>query len=71
MNNRLGFILFSFAFILFFLILDLDKRCDVMSHKSQSMIHVKVTVTQLCDIEKNIKDSKTDNVIQYGNNMLV
>ena len=42
-----------------------------MSHKSQSMIHVKVTVTQLCDIEKNIKDSETDNVIQYGNNMLV
>jgi len=32
--------------------------------------HVTVTVTQSCDIEKNIKDSKTDNVIQYSNNML-
>jgi len=60
MNNRLGFILFSFAFILFFFILDLDKRCDVMSHKSQSMIYIKVTVIQLCDIEK---DSETNNII--------
>ena len=36
-NNELGFYLFSFilVFILLFFILDLDKECDVISHKSQ------------------------------------
>jgi len=30
-----------------------------------------MTVTQSCDIEKIIEGSGTNNVIQYGNNMLV
>ena len=29
-----------------------------------------ITVTQSCDIEKNIQGSEIDNVIQYSNNML-
>jgi len=32
--------------------------------------NVTVTVTQSCDIWKNIKYSRIDNVIQYNNNML-
>jgi len=29
-----------------------------------------MVVTQSCNIKKNEEDSKTDNIIQYNNNML-
>ena len=32
--------------------------------------HVMVTVTRLCDTEKVIEDSKTDNIIQHNKSML-
>jgi len=35
------------------------------------VIYVTVTVIQSCDIKKDIEDSRTDNIIQYGNNMFV
>jgi len=37
-----------------------------MSHMS----HI-VTVTKSCDKEKDIEGSRTDNIIQYNNNMFV
>ena len=33
--------------------------------------YVMVMITQSCDIEKAIKSSKIDNIIQHNNNMLV
>ena len=32
--------------------------------------HVTVTVTRSCDAEKVIEDSGTDDIIQYGKNIL-
>jgi len=72
MNNGLSFILFSFniiifpilfyfifGFILLFFILNLDKICDVTSYVTATY----VTIIQTCDIEKNIKNSRTNNII--------
>jgi len=35
------------------------------------MIVTQVTVTQSGNTEKIVKDSRTDDIIQYGNNMLL
>ena len=81
MNDGLGFILFHFAFILFFLyfifgfifLLNLDKRYDVISHKSKSVMECDMchrVITQSYITKKNIKDSEIDDIIQYSNNML-
>ena len=58
------FFLFIFSFILLLFILGLDKRYNVISHVivtqvkklDGGMTYVTVTLTQLCDIEKYIKD---------------
>ena len=65
-NNGLGLILFFFAFILFYFYLfwDLNKRCDVTSHMT-------VTVIQSCDTKKNIEGSRINNIIQHNNNILI
>ena len=46
-----------------------------ISHKAwwrhNTYYRVIIHITWLCDIEKNIKDSGTDDVIQYGKSMLV
>jgi len=44
-----------------------------MSHSTATewSHHVTVTVTRLCDTEKVIEGSKTDNIIQYSKSMLV
>ena len=44
----------NLVFILLFFILDLGKECDVTSY---------VTVTQSYDIEKNVEDFGTNNII--------
>jgi len=73
LNNELDFILFfSFFFILFlvlfyfYLFSNLDKKCDVTSYIT-AITHDKgvtpITVTQSCDIEKDIQGSEIDNVI--------
>jgi len=84
-NDGLGFVLSSFTFSFFvplfsdFFILDLDKGYVMTSYvtvtqviKSDgSVTLVTVTVTQSCDIKKDIEDSEIDNIIQHKNNMLV
>jgi len=75
-NNGLGFILFFFdfififGFILCFFILNLDGRCDVTvtqvtKHDEGVTIvtYATVTIIQLYNINKNIEESRIDNVI--------
>ena len=63
----LFYFLFYFWVLLFFsLIMNLGKGCDVTS----CMTVTYVTVTYHTIIEKNIKDSRIDDVIQYSNNIL-
>ena len=60
------FILFYFWVSFFFIILELGQKCNVMSH----ITHDTVTVTQSGNTEKVIEGPRTDNVIQYSNNIL-
>ena len=59
------FLYFIFGFILLFFILNLGKRCDVMSQivTDTERCVTYVTVTQTCDTEKNIEGSRIDNII--------
>jgi len=65
------FILFSFFFIFFGFILDIDKSVMVtqVTKHDGGMTPVTLTVTQSYDI-KNIKSTKLDDIIQYSNNIL-
>jgi len=69
MNNGLSFIsfyftfLFSFSFmsfILLFFIFGLRQKYNIVLWV---VTYVTITVTQSCDTEKDIKDSKTNNII--------
>jgi len=59
---------FIFVFILLFFILDLNKRCGVISHVIVTQVTkcnvgmTTITVTHSCDIENNIEDFKTDDL---------
>jgi len=66
-----GFILFSFFFIFFGFILDIDKSVMVtqVTKHDGGMTPVTLIVTQSYDI-KNIKSTKLDDIIQYSNNIL-
>jgi len=66
-----GFILFSFFFIFFGFILDIDKSVMVIqvTKHDGGMTPVTLIVTQSYDI-KNIKSTKLDDIIQYSNNIL-
>ena len=65
-NAELGFILFSFFYILFsYFILDIGKGYSVMSCMMITQ------VIQSHDTEKNIKGSGIGNIIQHNNSMLI
>ena len=70
MNNRLSFFKFYFSFILVFFILDLDKGHDVIvtqvTKHDKGVIHITVT----CHMEKDIKSSEINDIVQYNNSML-
>jgi len=59
------FFIFYFYFILFslFLIFDIDKECKVTSCMTEVQHLSKSQITQSCDTNKNVKDSKIDDII--------
>jgi len=68
MNNRLGFYFLFFEFIFEFLFSIFEYSQEVITvtnvtKYNKSIIHVIVTITQLCNIEKVVEGSEIDNVI--------
>ena len=61
--NLVSFLLFSLIFILsYFLFLIFFIKTKLRSYNNHKLV-TNITITLLCDIEKNIEDFETNNVI--------